>query len=217
MCLSCYAIINENDLVKAFEQDNYLQVQSDTSQNFYTVDESTISQLHEIVDSNKGICTFLLDVCPDLPRESFLDFGAGRGCLASAATSFFDRSYAAEINLKTLEACHPHLPNADRISITADYTEIEESFDAIASFHVLEHLPQMGKIVGEVVQRLRPNGAFFFQVPLLRSDYLVETHYTFMNELCARRLCSDVGLEVVGVWFDLDLDFLSCIARRTTA
>jgi hypothetical protein len=45
-----------------FEQrldfDHVLEIQAQASQDFYTIDEATIASLHEIVKSNKGICSF---------------------------------------------------------------------------------------------------------------------------------------------------------------
>jgi SAM-dependent methyltransferase len=217
MCLECHAVLNYDDLSAATSEGNFREAQSQASRNFYTVDEEALKSLQVIVESNKGIHRFLLEQCPDLGRRTSLDFGAGRGCLASAATDFFDRSFAVELNLQTLEQTKPFLPNNDRITIAGDVDSLKQDFDVITSFHVLEHMPDMRDVLERVIPLLVPGGAFFFQVPLLRNDYLVRTHYTFLNEPSARFLCRELGLDVVGVWFDTAYDFLSCIGRRPQA
>jgi hypothetical protein len=85
---------------------------------------------------------------PDLPRSFVPRLRAGLGCQASAGTNFFERSCASEIKLQTLRTSHPHLRNADRVQTTHDHKMIEETFDAITAFHVLEHLQKMSDIIG---------------------------------------------------------------------
>jgi 2-polyprenyl-3-methyl-5-hydroxy-6-metoxy-1,4-benzoquinol methylase len=82
---------------------------------------------------------------------------------------------------------------------------------------VLEHLPDVKLVLDPFVSRLKPGGALFFQVPLLRNDYLVNTHYTFFGEPAARAACHRLGLAVAGVWYDEAKDLLTCIARRPLA
>ena len=210
-CLGCTAVINATDLCGVGEQ--AAAVQSESSADFYRLTREVIGALPNEVAQNRNLIGFLLEHCPDLGRSAFLDFGAGRGCLAAAATEVFDLALASELDLTTLDHFLPYLPNNDRIRLVSDPRSLPP-LDAIAAFHVLEHLPDVKHVLGPVVAALQPGGALFFQVPLLRNDYLVHTHYTFFSEASARAACARLGLNVVGVWYDQALDFLTCIARR---
>ncbi len=210
-CLACTAVINATDLCAVGQP--VTTVQSESAANFYRPTPEVIKALPNEVAQNRNLIQFLLEHCPDLGRSALLDFGAGRGCLAAAATEVFDLALASELDLTMLNEFLPHLPNNERIRLVSD-PRMLPPLDAIAAFHVLEHLPDVKRVLGPVVAALQPGGALFFQVPLLRSDYLLNTHYTFFSEASARAACSRLGLDVVGVWYDQALDFLTCIARR---
>ena len=210
-CLRCTAVINSTDLCGAAERAP--AIQSESSAEFYRLTDEVIAALPEEVAANRNLVSFLLDNCPDLGRAAFLDFGAGRGCLAAAATEAFNLALASELDLTMLQQLLPHLPNNERIRLVKDMGTLPP-LDAVAAFHVLEHLPDVKLVLGPVTAALKPGGALFFQVPLLRNDYLVHTHYTFFGEASARAACARLGLVVSGVWYDEALDFLTCIARR---
>jgi hypothetical protein len=211
ICLTCTAVINSTDLCGAGER--VVADQAGSSAEFYALSDEVIASLPEEVGKNGSLVAFLLDHCPGLGRDAFLDFGAGRGCLASAATEVFGQAFALELDLTMLRQVHPHLPNRDRITLASGPDRLPP-VDAIAAFHVLEHLPDVKMVLDPFVSLLKPGGALFFQVPLLRNDYLVYTHYTFFGEPAARAACQRLGLEVTGVWYDDANDFLTCIARR---
>ncbi|WP_176597182.1 MULTISPECIES: class I SAM-dependent methyltransferase [Sphingobium] len=213
ICLNCLAILNATHLRAIRQGADFRSWQSDSSDEFYAVDDAYLAAVPDAIDAC-GFIDFLLSAYPEQSRSVFLDFGAGRGILSGAAAKDFDKVYAAELSLNVLRKVHAVMPGRDRIVTTDDYLGIKDGFDAIASMHVLEHLPNMRDIVDTLVERMNPGGSLFFQVPMLRKDYLVNVHYTFFTEASARALCRDLGLETVGVWFDHALDFLTCIARK---
>lgn len=213
MCLNCHVVLNATDLKRhrAGSGDEALQAMS--SDQFYAVDAAFLENIQESIDNNKMI-DFMIEKIPNLSRGTLIDFGAGRGIMAASAAKFFDRVYAAELSLNVLEVVHASMPNRDRIILTDDFSAIPDQFDAIVSMHVLEHLPNMRDLLDQLVSRLNPGGALFFQVPLMRKDYIVPVHYTFFNEVAARTLASELNLSVIGVWFDTNLDFLTALFRK---
>ena len=213
LCLNCHAILNATHLRMIYSGAEFLAEQSGTSDEFYAVDDDYLDTVPETID-NCGFIDFLFNMYPEQSNKVLIDFGAGRGILSGAAAKRFDKVYAAELSLNVLKKVHAAMPGRDRIIPTDDYLGIPDRFDSIASMHVLEHLPNMREILDNLVSQLNPNGTLFFQVPMLRRDYLVNVHYTFFSETSARWLCRDLGLETIGVWFDLNLDFLTCIARK---
>lgn len=213
ICLNCLAILNATHLRAIRQGADFRSWQSDSSDEFYAVDDAYLATVPDSIDTC-GFIDFLLSAYPAQARGVLLDFGAGRGIVSGAAAKYFDKVYAAELSLNVLRKVHAAMPGRDRITTTDDYLSIADRFDAVASMHVLEHLPNMRDILDTLIERMNPGGSLFFQVPMLRRDYLVNVHYTFFTEASARALCRDLGLETVGVWFDHALDFLTCIARK---
>lgn len=213
ICQKCFAVLNATHLRMIHDGVDFLSWQSDSSDEFYAVDDAYLGKVPEAIDAC-GFIDFLFSAYPDQPAGVLLDFGAGRGILCGAAAKRFNRVYAAELSLNVLRKVHAAMPMNDKIIVTDDYQGISEMFDSVTSMHVLEHLPNMRDILDNIVAKMNPGGSLFFQVPMLRKDYLVNVHYTFFNETSARALCRNLGLETVGVWFDHNLDFLTCIGKK---
>lgn len=213
MCLNCHVVLNATDLKRHYSGAGDVALQAMSSDQFYAVDDEFLANIQESIDNNQMI-DFMVKKIPDISRGTLIDFGAGRGIMAASAAKIFDKVYAAELSLNVLKVVHEAMPNRDKIILTNDFMGIEDRFDAIVSMHVLEHLPNMRDLLDQLVSRLNPRGALFFQVPLMRRDYIVPVHYTFFNEVSARALASELGLNVVGVWFDTNLDFLTALFRK---
>ncbi|MGH7172595.1 MAG: class I SAM-dependent methyltransferase [Gemmataceae bacterium] len=214
MCLNCHAVLNQRDLTAAQNGHDFLADQSGSSAEFYAITPELLESVGQEVEKRADLLRFLFEQYPEVPRGTFLDFGAGRGFLCSAAARHFRVVYACELNTVTLEEMHPHLPHKDRINIISDVQAVKGALDTVAMFHVIEHLPDIRAVLTGIVDKLSEGGALFFQIPMQRNEYLVFTHYTFLNEVSARTLCESLGLDVLGVWYDTGLDFLTCIARK---
>ena len=212
LCRNCYAILNGTHLRESQNSD-FLAIQADTSHEFYAVDEAFLEGITKEIEAD-GFVGFLLSQYPECKRGVLLDFGAGRGITSAAAANHFDKVYAAELSLPTLMKVHSAMPLRHKVFPVGDYLSIEEKFDAVISLHTLEHLPNLREILDNIINRMNPGGALLFQVPLLRKDYLVCVHYTFFTEASCLALARDTGLECLGVWYDNDLDFLTCIMKK---
>ena len=214
-CLNCHAVLNRGDLSAAQNGHDFLADQSDSSADFYAITPALLDSVNQEVANSANLLRFLFEQYPEVPRGAFLDFGAGRGFLCSAAAQHFPVVYGCELNTATLEEMHPYLPRKEMIHIISDVQAVEGTLDTVAMFHVLEHLPDIRAVLTPIVGKLSEGGALFFQVPMQRNDYLVYTHYTFLNEVSVRNMCGGLGLDVLGVWYDTGLDFLTCIARKS--
>lgn len=215
LCGSCKAIVNGTDLEAAQQpgsENDDRQVSSGIS--FYNLSPEARDGVGAEIVKSRSVIDFLLERCPNLQRRRLLDFGAGRGIMAAAATESFHRVVACDLNTETLLAYYPHLQNNDQIEIASS---VGEPVDAILAWHTLEHLPDVKRTLEPVLAQLTDGGAFFWQVPMLKNEYLNYVHYTFFNKSAARALCESFGLSVVGVWFDTTFDFLTCIATKGTA
>lgn len=212
-CLTCHAILNMTDLKRVLAGDDDRSLQAMSSDDFYAVTSEFLQDIDSKISENKMI-DFLLQQVPDLNKGVLIDFGAGRGITAASAAQSFDSVYAVELSLNVLAEVHRHMPLRHKISLRDNLPSVPRGYDAVASMHVLEHLPNMRDLLEELAQGLNPGGVIFFQVPMLRGDYIVSVHYTFFNEVCAKFLAKDLGMEFIGVWYDTNLDFLTCIIRK---
>lgn len=212
-CMKCHAILNMTDLKRVISGDDDRSIQAMSSDDFYALTPEYIKDIDSKVSENKMI-DFLIEQVPDLNTGSLIDFGAGRGITAAAAARSFDRIYAVELTLNVLSEVHSHMPLRHKVSLHDSLASVPPGYDAIASMHVLEHLPNMRDLLEELINDLNEGGVLFFQVPMLRNDYIVSVHYTFFNEICAKYLANDLGMDMIGVWFDTNLDFLTCIMRK---
>lgn len=213
LCRNCYVILNATHLRESQNSD-FLAIQADTSHEFYAVDENFLLGIKTEIEAD-GFIGFLLAQYPECARGVLLDFGAGRGITAAAAAHHFEKVYAAELSLPTLTKVHSVMPLKHKVFPVGDYLSIDEKFDAVVSLHTLEHLPNLREVLDNIVERMNPGAALLFQVPLLRKDYLVCVHYTFFTEASCLALARDTGLECLGVWYDNNLDFLTCIMKKS--
>ncbi len=212
-CLNCHAILNASHLREARINASFVDMQSDSSDEFYAIDQAFLDSVPAAI-AQIDFIRFLFEQYPACPRGVAIDFGAGRGLVAGAAAVHFERVYAAELTLNVLQKVHEVMPNRHRIAVTNDFMAIPDSFDLIVSMHTLEHLPNLRDILDGLIAKLNPKGALFFQVPLLRKDHLVCVHFTFFTETSCRAMAHELGLQMVGTWFDTQNDFLTCIMRK---
>jgi hypothetical protein len=213
LCLRCHAVLNATHLREIAAGDEFAALQAGSSDEFYAVDEAYLNSVPAAIESNTFL-DFLFQQYPECPRGVMLDFGAGQGITAGAGARHFDKVYAAELSLNVLKQVHAVMPLREKVIVTDDYLAIPDRFDLVTSMHVLEHLPHMRDILDNLVGRMNEGAALFYQVPMLRREYLVNVHYTFFNEASARALNEGLGLKTVGVWYDNNVDFLTCIARK---
>jgi 2-polyprenyl-3-methyl-5-hydroxy-6-metoxy-1,4-benzoquinol methylase len=214
VCLKCHAILNATHLRAVRQGNDFLDMQAGSSDEFYAIDDAFLAGVPAAIAAD-GFMGFLFQQYPACPRGVALDFGAGRGISAGAAANFFDRVYAADLTLNALRQVHAVIPQREKVIMTDDYYSIPENFDLIFFSHTLEHLTNMRDILDDLVGRLNPGGALFFQVPLLKKEYLVCVHFTFFTEACCRAMALEFGLDLLGVWYGHELDFLTCIMVKS--
>ncbi len=116
----------------------------------------------------------VLDWVGPPPGSRILDVGCGRGHLVRALTERgFDawgidlnpnaRELAGELNVRTMSAAALEFGDA--------------SFDAVVSFHAIEHIPPLEQAVLEVARVVKPGGKVLFVYPAepIRGLYAIPT------------------------------------------
>jgi SAM-dependent methyltransferase len=213
-CRDCSLLINCTDVQRnILEPQINDRIQALSSDQFYSVDASFLAELIRYIDDS-NIVDFLFEQEPNAARGAMMDFGAGRGIVAAKAARFYTEVYAVELTLEVLQQVHAHMPDRDRIHISNDLDQVPDGLDGIISMHVMEHVPELNAMFARLAAKLNPGGVMLFQVPMLRNDYIVRTHYVFFNERAVHALSRLFPLEVVGVWYDTNCDFLTAIVRR---
>lgn len=101
---------------------------------------------------------------------SVLDFGCGTG-------AFLKYCQNKGLNTAGVEPSHIAREKAEQITgqlIVPELTQIQEKFDAITLWHVLEHVYDLDATVSTLKDRLSENGTIFIAVPNLKS---IDAHH----------------------------------------
>lgn len=211
ICSSCTAIINRTNLIK--EQENATgarQEQIDSADWFYSQE---IDQLR--LSENVKNIAFLNNLIGNIiGGKSVVDLGAGEGYLAAAACSFYEQSWAIDINVDLLNKTIPQFEMGEKVKVGASLDDVPGEVDAIFMWHTLEHIPDAHSLGKEIAAKLKEEGLFIWQVPAYRDPYVVFSHYTFFNDYAARVFTETIGLEVVNVFHDEALQFLTVVSRK---
>ena len=131
------------------------------------------------------------------PRGRLLEIGSDGQFLRLAAANGTCANAAALYGLELISATLGEVGFPDR------------SFDVVAMFHVIEHVPSPRALLGEALRVLRPGGALFAETPDIdtlwfrilgpRWRQLIPDHYWFFSPATLRRLLTRTGYVVDGV------------------
>lgn len=95
---------------------------------------------------------------------SLLDIGTGIGQFLHHATPYFERVTGTEVSSSAVEAARLRY-GLDVIHGQVETLEMDEQFDNITMFHVLEHVPDPSRTVSRCIELLKPSGLLFVAVP----------------------------------------------------
>lgn len=160
-----------------------------------------------------------------------LDFGAGKGRLTERlrGTGYFDSVTGLDL-MQRPEGIHEEI--AWHACDLNDPTSLPgQSFDAIISAEVIEHLENPRAVAREWFRLLRPGGWLLFSTPnneSIRSilaligrghfqafgDASYPAHITALLRKDIERIASEAGFEVLGFWFT-DFGILPKARRRS--
>jgi len=118
-----------------------------------------------------------------IENKSVLDFGCGNGGFLLRAREFAERVAGVEPE----EANREYFQEIG-LKVYARLQEVDESFDTITLFHVLEHLPDPRAELTAISQKLAPGGSIVIEVPnandALLTLYRVEDFENFTYWSC---------------------------------
>jgi hypothetical protein len=129
-----------------------------------------------------------------------LDIGCGNGALFRAFGALFpgwalsgterDDRHRAEIE---------SLPGVETV-YGPDAARVPGTFDVITMVHVLEHVAGPADLLGELGNKLKPDGRLVIQVPAFRAnpfDLTIADHCSHFTAASLCRLLDDAGFEVI--------------------
>jgi SAM-dependent methyltransferase len=212
MCRDCLSIINMTDLRAACDGFDVVSHQSAAVDSVYRLDESFLAQIDTEIDIlDKSFIQLLFVECPEIRRGRLLDFGAGRGLTAIAASRYFEAVFAVELNFTALQTLQSTYGIGKQIRLASSLDDVPDDLDASLFLHVIEHLPDANSTLRAAANKLRKGGILLFQVPLMKMEYLMDCHYTFLNRATVDSIGTITGLMIKNVMFDHKNDFMTCI------
>ncbi len=186
------------DLNRYYESDDYIShtdsKTSFTDKLYQRVKRRNLKYKIQIVD-NQAYKT-----------KSLLDFGAGTGDFVLYAKQAGYQALGIEPSAKARK-----LADAKGISLLPDLDELQnQKFQVITLWHVLEHLPDLEKQIGEILSKLNPQGTLVVAVPNFKSfdakyygphwaGFDVPRHLWHFSKQSIKQLFDRQGFEIVSI------------------
>ena len=94
-----------------------------------------------------------------IKNKTLLDFGCGKGGFLNLSQKITKSIAGLEINKQIIKYL------SKRFKIYDDINKIDEKFDIITLFHVLEHIPNQIETLQQIKKKLKKNGKLIIEVP----------------------------------------------------
>jgi SAM-dependent methyltransferase len=146
--------------------------------------------------------------------KKLLDYGCGTGEFLVHAKKKGFQIFGVEPNDQALKIAQQKL-GENSVSST-DIFSLNEKFDRITLWHVLEHIPEIEKFIPQLISKLETNGKLFIAVPNHESfdakfyqefwaAYDVPRHLWHFSPKAMERLFNHFGMKIEKthpLWFD---------------
>lgn len=210
--------VRDNDSLEIYECVNcglvYLSNFDHINQNFYED-----SNMHKNIDFKKWQnetfeddnrrFEFLKNM---LINKSVLDFGSGSGGFLNLAKEVTSTCCAVELE----KAVYEHY-STNNIPYVSNLEDVEDKYDLITAFHVIEHLPSPKDILEKMANLLNEDGKIIVEVPnandALLSLYKNEEFSNFTYWSCHLYLYTQKTLSLLAKQAGLKVDFIKHVQR----
>lgn len=156
--------------------------------------------------------------------KSILDYGCGAGDFLQHMQQHGYDVMGMEPNPKANEISKSKI-GKDNV-VNCELKEINRKFDIITLWHVLEHIPNLNKIVEELKQHLNPNGTLIIAVPnhlsydaiyygQLWAAYDVPRHLWHFNPESLKSYFNNFGMKIENISpMKLDAFYVSLLSEK---
>jgi SAM-dependent methyltransferase len=104
------------------------------------------------------------------PGPDLLEVGCGTGEFLMAAQQAGHRVVGLDLSEEAVTYTRRRRPGLDLRCATLDSNDLHpESFDVVAAFHVVEHVPDPVDLLRQMTRLLRPGGLVYIRVPNLNT------------------------------------------------
>jgi 2-polyprenyl-3-methyl-5-hydroxy-6-metoxy-1,4-benzoquinol methylase len=156
------------------------------------------------------------------PEKRLLDYGCGTG-------EFLNHARKKGFKIQGVEPSSIARQQAQKLThekISETIAEVENQFDAITLWHVLEHIPDINKVIGQLKSILTKNGTIFIAVPNHKSNdairyqelwagYDVPRHLWHFSQQTMKKLLTKNGLNIVDtIPMKLDSFYVSMLSEK---
>lgn len=208
-CLDCHAIYNAT---AEFNELDVVEWQKRWSSDpeFYKVPSG--KELQTLIGSASGVFDFFENDLDVKFSGTYMEIGAGSGVMAAAALKYFADSHVFDhvqdrlLQVKEAVGENYHVLSFEQI--------LKIKADVILIWHAMEHLLNPGSVFKICAERLKENGHFLIQVPVLTEEHVYPGHYYFYSEMTFKKLAEVNGLLVHNFYYDHAMNAMTVAFRR---
>lgn len=140
--------------------------------------------------------------------KKILDFGCGNGGFLSAISDCGQKSASLACGVELQKSMFEYFENKN-LKVFEDIQEIDEKFDYITLFHVLEHIKDPAEMLKNIGEKLEKNGQIIIEVPnsndalitIYKSKAFMDftywgCHLFVFNEKTLRKIAKRAGFKI---------------------
>lgn len=120
--------------------------------------------------------------------RKIFEIGCSEGILLRHLQDSGHLAIGCECNLPTAYAGIKALGADIRIGLFGDLSLPLDHFDVVASFHTIEHIPDLAQTFAKIVAILKPEGGVLIEVPTGPDEYSNTDHVQFFSEKSLKTL-----------------------------
>jgi Methyltransferase domain len=209
-CEQCEAVLNEQAYAKLAAS----SIQELQESDFYNLanGEDQAEHLEKLAVYGRILDTLESNEANLRGDGVFLDFGAGRGYAAMAATRFCRHCIICDMHPEIARTVLASL-DIKNVTIIDDVALAPYRADVLFMWHVLEHLPEPTAFWIRNRNILAEGAELIIQVPLYRLDYVVDAHFVFYNEKSMGAWFEKIGGNLRRILIDKENDFMTALGN----